>query len=263
MTIYVMSHKKFDYNLPSGYVPMLLGATDKKIPGRYLSDSNGNNISYKNKNYCELTGLYEIWKNYNDEFVGLAHYRRYFWNHDVKSRFVLYTLIMLKGDIKARPVAEQELRGMLKKYDWIVPTPEIQMGRNLWCHYGKHHYIEDLEITREVIADISPEYLVSFDKVLKHNNRMAPFNMFYTRKEQLDNYCEWLFSILFELEKRVDISQYDSFQSRIYGFISEELFNVWIDKNSQLKVKYLTVYNTHLQSRGAIVRRIRERGRVK
>ena len=92
---------------------------------------------------------------------------------------------------------------------------------------------------------------------------MAPFNMFYTRKEQLDNYCEWLFSILFELEKRVDISQYDSFQSRIYGFISEELFNVWIDKNSQLKVKYLTVYNTHLQSRGAIVRRIRERGRVK
>lgn len=92
---------------------------------------------------------------------------------------------------------------------------------------------------------------------------MAPFNMFYTRKEQLDNYCEWLFSILFELEKRVDISQYDSFQSRIYGFISEELFNVWLDKNSQLKVKYLAVYNTHLQSRGAIVRRIRERGRVK
>ncbi|WP_273708485.1 DUF4422 domain-containing protein [Leuconostoc mesenteroides] len=119
-------------------------------------------------------------KKYNDEFVGLAHYRRYFWNHDVKSRFVLYALIMLKGDIKARPVAEQELRGMLKKYDWIVPTPEIQMGRNLWFHYEKHHYIEDLEITREVIADISPEYLVSFDKVLKHNNRMAPFNCSYT-----------------------------------------------------------------------------------
>ena len=72
-----MTHKYFEYPLPDGYMPMLLGATDKKIPGRYLSDSNGNNISYKNKNYCELTGLYEIWKNYNDEFVGLAHYRRY------------------------------------------------------------------------------------------------------------------------------------------------------------------------------------------
>jgi hypothetical protein len=263
MTVYVMSHKKFNYKLSAGYVPMLLGAQGKNIPVGYLSDSEGKNISFKNQNYCELTGLYEIWKNYNDSYVGLAHYRRYFLNRDFKSRFLLYALIMLKGNIQAKPVTEEKLRKLLEGYDWIIPTPEIQMGKNLWSHYGNNHYIEDLEKTRDVIADLSPEYLLSFDKVLKHSNKMAPFNMFYTKKEQLDCYCEWLFNILFELEKRVDISQYDSFQCRLYGFISEELFNVWIDKNRQLKVKYLTVYNTHLQSRKSILERFKERGRVK
>ncbi|MGY0255833.1 DUF4422 domain-containing protein [Limosilactobacillus fermentum] len=74
------------------------------------------------------------------------------------------------------------------------------------------------------MADIPPEYLVSFDKVLRHNNRMAPFNMLYTTKEQLDNYSEWLFSILFELENGSIFLNMITFQSRIYGFISEELF---------------------------------------
>ena len=52
------------------------------------------------------------------------------------------------------------------------------------------------------------------------------------KKELLDAYCTWLFDILFELEKRIDPSQYDSFHARYLGRISERLLDVWIDKNN-------------------------------
>ena len=61
------------------------------------------------------------------------------------------------------------------------------------------------------------------------------FNMFIMKKEILDEYCTWLFGILFELEKRIDASKYDSFHARFYGRVSERLLDVWINKN---QIKY-------------------------
>ena len=65
-------------------------------------------------------------------------------------------------------------------------------------------------------------------------------NMFVMKKQLFDEYCSWLFSILFELEKRIDISGYNQYEARVYGFISERLFNVWF-KKQKLKVKEMPV----------------------
>ena len=67
-------------------------------------------------------------------------------------------------------------------------------------------------------------------------------NMFAMKKVLFDEYCNWLFSILFELEKRIDISSYNQYEARVFGFISERLFNVWLEKQ-QLKVKEMPVIN--------------------
>ena len=56
----------------------------------------------------------------------------------------------------------------------------------------------------------------------------------------LDKYCEWLFDILFDLEKRIDPKQYDSFHARYLGRISELLLDVWINTNN-LKYKEVKV----------------------
>ena len=61
------------------------------------------------------------------------------------------------------------------------------------------------------------------------------FNMFVMRRDLFDQYCEWMFSILEEIENRVDISGYDAYEARIYGFVSEILLDVWIEAN---KINY-------------------------
>ena len=56
--------------------------------------------------------------------------------------------------------------------------------------------------------------------------------MIYTSKDIFDSYSKWLFDILFEVEKRVDITNRDTYQKRIFGFLSERLLKVWVQKNN-------------------------------
>ncbi|EAM0315351.1 DUF4422 domain-containing protein, partial [Campylobacter coli] len=50
-----------------------------------IGDNTGENISYLNRYFCELTGIYWAWKNYdklgNPDYIGFAHYRRLLFNN--------------------------------------------------------------------------------------------------------------------------------------------------------------------------------------
>ena len=59
--------------------------------------------------------------------------------------------------------------------------------------------------------------------------------MFIMKKDILDEYCKWLFDILFELEKRCNPNKYNQFHARYLGRISELLLDVWINTNN---IKY-------------------------
>lgn len=56
--------------------------------------------------------------------------------------------------------------------------------------------------------------------------------MFILEKKFFNSYCEWLFDILFELLRRVDITNYSKYNARVFGFIAERLFNVRILANN-------------------------------
>lgn len=231
MNMFVITHKVFYQNLPKGYVKLLVGAQNKSGDYfDYLKDNQGDNISNKNKNYCELTGLYWIWKNVNEKHVGLSHYRRYFTNTGNNAI-----------------ISIEKLNDILNDCDWVAATPE-DLGywhfkkRSVYKQYELSHYIKDLKVVREIISEKYPEYLDAFDRTMG-KSKFSPYNMFYTSKDSLNQYCSWLFDILFEAEKRIDISTYDSYQSRIFGFLSERLFNVYLEHN-KFNIKYLDVMNT-------------------
>ena len=99
---------------------------------------------------------------------------------------------------------------------------------SLYSHYQHTHYIEHLYVTRGIISQKYPEYIEIYDKVLRQTSGHM-FNMMIMDKELLNEYCEWLFSILFELEKKIDVRQMSNFQGRYCGRVSEIIFNVWLN----------------------------------
>lgn len=228
VSIYIATHKKTVFPEFKEYIPIQVGAEQSKEKFGFLTDDEGNNISTKNQNFCELTALYWIWKNSDADIVGMVHYRRYFFNKFGSSS--------LENVLK-----KEEITKILNQYDCILPQKIYIAKSNLKGQYEKLHNIADLEKCKEIIKTKYPEYEEAFDSVMESKHFYA-FNMFIMKKELLNQYAKWLFDILFELEKTIKIENYDKYNSRVYGFLSERLFNVWLEKN-KIKIKEKKVYN--------------------
>lgn len=213
------------------YVPTLVGENKNNLSFiDYYRDDSGEHISDKNKNYCELTAMYWAWKNLSVDYVGLIHYRR------------VFSSLIDKGKILSR----NELETILNEVDVILPRKRNYIIENTWTHYKHNHYISDLLEVRNIIEIKYPNYVKSFDDVMKQT-KSHRFNMLIMKKNKYDEYSEWLFSILFELEAKIDISEYDEYQSRVFGFLSERLLDVWIEAN-QIKYKELPFKFTEKQN---------------
>lgn len=228
--ILVAAHKKYWMPTDDVYLPLHVGREGKEDLG-YLGDNTGDNISAKNANYCELTGLYWAWKNLKCDYIGLCHYRRYFAGENIHGNDV--------EKKKSAILKQQDYEKLLQEYDVILPVKRNYYIETVRSQYEHAHNKRDLDETEKIIAELYPEYSEAFEKVMG-GTKLHILNMFVMKKQLFDEYCSWLFSILFELEKRIDISGYNQYEARVYGFISERLFNVWF-KKQQLKVKELPV----------------------
>ncbi len=215
----------------SMYIPVHVGKELKNENLGYQGDNVGENISLKNPYFCELTGLYWAWKNLDADYIGLVHYRRYF----TKKKHI-------PRDIDSRiesVLTKEEANELLKDTDIVLAKKRRYYIETIYSHYKHTMYIEPLDETRKILSEMYPEYLEEFDNLHKRTSAHM-FNMFIMKKEILDEYCTWLFNILFELEKRVDATKYDDFHARFFGRISEVLLNVWINK-SKLDYKEVNV----------------------
>ena len=234
--IIVAAHKKYQMPTEKIYVPVQVGAEGKELIKDYIPDNTGENISKLNPYFCELTGLYWAWKNLDAQYLGLVHYRRYF----TESK-----KIPKEEDKKFECVlTKEQIEEKLKKVDVILPKERKYYIENLYSHYEHTMYVEPLEETRKIIQEKYPEYLKEFDKLHKRTSAHM-FNMLIMKKNILNDYCTWLFDILFELEKRIDETKYDTFHARFYGRISELLLDVWINKN---QIKYAEVRVIDMQN---------------
>lgn len=213
--IYVATHKQYQMPNHSIYVPIHVGKANNDQDFGYIGDDTNDNISLKNNEYCELTALYWLWKNSQADIVGLVHYRRY--------------LGLKEGN---EIIKEKKILEIFKENpkNIIVPKEKNYYIENIYTHYKNAHHIQDLINTRLVIEKKYPEYLSSFDEIMS-SKKLRLYNMFIMPKTMSDLYCEWIFTILFEVEKNSNTADYSIYQKRLYGFLSERLFNVWIQKN--------------------------------
>lgn len=226
--IYIITHKTVNIKYPEwkGYQLLHVGGSVED-PICQLMDNSGDNISEKNKSFCELTGLYWIWKNHKeDSVVGLVHYRRYF-------VYPVWYKIAGRIPIRYRMISRRKAKKLLREFDIIVPNP-FRYQVSVWENYKKEHQVSDLYIIRSIIQERYGDYLDDFDRVFQ-GNEMYGCNMFISTYEFVDKYCTWLFGILFEAERRIDISLYSDYQKRVFGFLAERLFNVYI-RHNHLKV---------------------------
>lgn len=216
----VAAHKKFPMPKAEGYLPILVGAVKNYKPGiEGQRDDEGDNISFKNPNYNELTAVYWAWKNLKDvDAIGLVHYRRLFF--DTRP----YNL--------ENVMSVQKIEDLLKQYDVILPKVRNYYIETNYSHYIHAHHQEPLDKTREVIEEFYPKYLAAFDEVMK-KRKAHMFNMFIMRKEAFNSYASFIFGVLEKVEKKIDISDYSVQEQRVFGYISELLMDVWLYTTNQ------------------------------
>ncbi len=209
LRIYTLTHKKFDAPPDSTYVPLHVGRAYAKDLG-FMGDDTGENISEQNCYYSELTGHYWIWKNdRSSRYVGTCHYRRYLLNEH------------------ERIFTKDELLNLLGEYD-LITTKKVLLNDSYKNAFSVNHNGRALAVTGEVIKELYPDDYEIF-LCLVNENRTYFGNMLVTSKELFDAYASWLFTIFFEVQKRIDLETgEDDYHRRVFGFISEFLLLVWV-----------------------------------
>ena len=229
-TILVAAHKEYPMPADSLYLPIHVGKAVSAVSLPFMGDNTGDHISEKNPYYCELTALYFAWKNLDADYLGLAHYRRH---------FALKKPFFPKKNKFSYVLTEAQASALLKDWDILLPKKRNYFIETGYSQYVHAHPEEPLLKTKELLQSMYPDYMPAFEQVMR-STKAHRFNMFVMKKEILHNYCSWLFSILFALEKDLDISSYDTYNKRVYGFLAERLLDVYLVKN-KLAYKELSV----------------------
>lgn len=234
---------------------------DEKFEGM-IGDDTGDNISKDNPKYNELSAQYWVWKHYeeigNPEYVGFMHYRRHFLFDDSvdlseKKTWLpgmsLYRFECINKDYLKLLSDEKILSQLSDNPDVIVLKP---YNINLFSNndlYMREHYISTIlgakrinwDVFYDVISDLYPQYKNILDK-FTYGNKIVCCNMFVMRRDIFKRCADFYFSILSEVDKRIDSSLYDSQELRFLGFLGEyilTLFVMILEEENQTKIKYL------------------------
>lgn len=214
--IFAVNHTNNILQLPPNYQELVVNnASNNQSTNRagILTDDSGDNISFKNFSYSELTGLYWIWKNTSADITGLVHYRRF-----------------LKSPNSQNPLNAEEIISFCNEKPVISPYP-INLPGTVADHYCCCHISDDLRALCKIMQKQPTHYKKAFFEHLESND-LIPYNICVARKEYLNDYCCWLFKILEEMECSIDLfNGRNPYQMRVFGFISERLFSVWLKAN--------------------------------
>ena len=208
--IIIATHK--DYKIPENdiFLPVFVGSVISDLDLPYQRDDEGENISSKNLYYSELTGMYWAYKNLKANYIGLCHYHRYFDLKDVR----------------------------IEDHQVILPKKRHYFIETIYDQYRHAHSSAGLDTAREIIERDYPDYLFYFDEHMKKTSGHI-CNMFIMKYNIFINYCGFLFDVLFKIEKELGNV------NRLYGYISERLLDVYINKNNYEYIETRLIETEH------------------
>lgn len=216
--IVVASHKTYWMPNDPMYIPVQVGAQGKEPIRDFFLDNQGENISSRNPRYCELTALYWAWKNLNAEYIGLSHYRRHF-----------------AGKEKRGVLSHEEASSLLLNYPVVMPSKRHYVIETVEAHYSHTFDGKHIQAVRDVLSEYDPAVLPGFERHMKKRSGHI-WNMYIMRNDVLDEWCSWLFPLLFSIEKVIDFSSMSPFEQRVMGRLSERLIDPWLDYN---RIRYI------------------------
>lgn len=247
--IFVVTHKGVPPVTSEVYIPIQVGKGETIYDG-ITRDNTGDNITQKNSSFCELTASYWIDKNIADaDYVGICHYRRYF--NFFPPLFSLKPSRQKKatgeefrnsatGKASAE-VTDRKVAAIMKNHDCIMLRAyHVRDGLSASYYNPEGHRESDWKETIKIIQELYPEYNQSIIDYLDNGHNFHMGNMMITTKEKWAEYHKWLFSILFELEKRIEVPT-DPVQGRVFGYISERIINLYVYHN-KFRIKELGGY---------------------
>jgi hypothetical protein len=238
----------------SNVIPIYLGdASNSARRSGLTTDILKNGSSLQNNRWCELSGIYKIWKEAPlTPYIGFCHYRRIF--NFSRTRSALVNLDENSNFEREKIITSQDLHTMsdhispnLKLFngliDIIVPPP-LNIPNNIFTHYCAEHVADDMLEAISIINNNHP----SFKKMTANStsdNYLYCNNMFIMKADLFNNLCSFWFNVLFEFERNnPHPKSLVNNQGRDIAFLSERVFDIWIKQmiKEGYNVHYVPIY---------------------
>ena len=191
--------------------PLQLGGRDIRIEMPCLYDDIGESIADKNSIFAEMTGAYWIWKNINNVvYKGLCHYRRHF------------------------IITESEINTLEKNGVDVILTTARYVPFGIGSMFLEETPVKKLvfESLYRALHECSLEDEDGFRNYMK-TCFYYPNNMVIARNEIYNDYCEWIFRILFRMLE-IDIeTDYGHINDRHIAYAAELLTSWYFVKHKE------------------------------
>jgi len=244
--ILVSCHKK-SYILKHPFISSIqVGSalSQEHFEADYYDDDGTDQISDKNKMYCELTAQYWAYKHLKADYYGFFHYRRYLSFQEVypvdrqgkllkKASHPYEEIVSIKEDLSRFGFDEQVMRRVIEQYDIITVLRE-KMNVTVYRQYCQFHNKRDIDFLIETVRKNHPEYESAMQEYM-NSKQLYFMNMYIMKKEYFYEYAAFAFPILKELEEKIETEEYSETELRVIGFLAERLFGIYYTQKRRIK----------------------------
>jgi len=199
-----------------------------------IGDDTGDNISVKNRSFDVLTAYYWVWKHYKE--IGNPKYVGFFAHRKILMPETENCCVFDKN-APDFGLTTQGLLPILNEHRVMVNSWIPWVGKQYASVFDQYkdcsiHHVEDLMAMIEIIRRDYPEMVDSLINVAYDVGKpYAVWNYWVMEKDLAFDYFERLFHVMFELEKERGsiIARYDLKQQRVFGYLAERFFAIWLE----------------------------------